>query len=382
MALEQIENFTVRLFSGLGLWAETLDGGAILVTFVVLSCVFLARNALSGLAVNAFRFVADKIQISLDDQVTDAVQPAAQALIISLALYGFMETLNLPPLLSQTMERLLISVAVASVFAAGYSLADTTVGWLVSAKDGVRGLQLAWLKKVLKAATVIIGLTAVLKVWDIDLGPVLTGMGVLGAGVALAAQDIFRNLIAGIASMSEKRFEIGDWVRVEGVVEGIVEKMELRSTLIRQFDQAAVHVPNAELANSTLINFTHRPHRRIHWTLQLVYGTSAEQLTRIRSEIERYIDTSEDFVPPGRASRYVRINAFDDSSINILVWCFTRTIDYATYLESKERLLLEIKRIVETAGSSFAFPTRSVVLSNAPGDDTERVDAEGKTERF
>jgi len=280
------------------------------------------------------------------------------------------------------VERLLISVAIASIFAAGYSLVDTTVGWLVSAKDRVRGLQLLWLKKVLRAATVIIGLAAVLKVWDIDLGPVLTGMGVLGAGVALAAQDIFRNLIAGIASMSEKRFEIGDWVRVEGVVEGIVEKMELRSTLIRQFDQAAVHVPNAELANTTLINFTRRPHRRIHWTIQLVYGTSAEQLTRIRSEIERYIDSSEDFVPPERASRYVRIDAFDDSSINILVWCFTRTIDYASYLEAKERLLLEIKRIVEASGSSFAFPTRNVVLSNPPVEDPERVDAEGGAERL
>lgn len=372
--MDHIEKLLNGLLDGVRNWSSTLDGSTVVASLVLLLCVFLARKALASGTVRALEYVSGKIQIQIDEKVRDALLPAAQALILSLVLFGVLDTLKLPPLLHQTLERLLVSVAIASVFAAGYSLVDTTVGWIVSANDRVRGLQLLWLKKVLRAAIVLIGLTAVLKVWDIDLGPVLTGMGVLGAGVALAAQDIFRNLIAGIASMSEKRFDIGDWVRVEGVVEGIVEKMELRSTQIRQFDQAAVHVPNAELANSTLINFTRRPHRRIYWSIQLVYGTTAEQLARIRDEIEEYIDNSEDFVPADRASRYVRIDAFDESSINILVWCFTRTIDYATYLEAKERLLLEIKRIVEASGSSFAFPSRSVyVEAEGSEDGTESV---------
>lgn len=365
--LEHIEKLLGGLFDGVRDWSSTLDGSTVAASVVLLLLVFLARKVLANASVRALEYVAGNIQIALDEKVKDALVPAAQALILSLALFGFLDTLNLPPLLDQTLQRLLISVAIASVFAAGYSLVDTTVGWIVSASDQVRGLQLVWLKKVLKAVVVLLGLSAVLKVWEIDLGPVLTGMGVLGAGVALAAQDIFRNLIAGIASMSEKRFDIGDWVRVEGVVEGIVEKMELRSTQIRQFDQAAVHVPNADLANSTLINYTRRPHRRINWSIQLVYGTTAEQLGRVRNEIEQYIDASEDFVPADRASRYVRIDAFDENSINILVWCFTRTIDYATYLEAKERLLLEIKRIVEASGTSFAFPTRSIVVEQAAG---------------
>jgi MscS family membrane protein len=359
--LERVFNVISNMAAQFNGWISQLDRGALAIVLVIFLIVFLSRNFLSGVAIRLLEYIAEKIQISVDETVKSAILPAAKALIISLPLYGVLEALNLPALLDQTLERLVISVAVASIFAAGYALVDVTVSWIVSSKDRIHGLQLSWLKKILKAVTVIIGLSAVLEVWKIDLGPVLTGMGVLGAGVALAAQDLFRNFIAGMASMGEKRFDIGDWVRVDGVVEGIVEKMELRSTLIRQFDQAAVHVPNAELANTTLINFTRRPYRRIYWTLDVVHSTTAEQLTKIRDEIDIYIDTCGDFAPRDMASRYVRISTFSDSAIEILVVCFTNTIDYNEYLASKERLLLRIKQIVEENGTSFAFPTRTIV---------------------
>ncbi|CTQ76730.1 MscS family inner membrane protein YnaI [Roseibium alexandrii] len=371
--LDQLFKYLADFAGKFESWWTLIDADGLLLSSAVLIVVILLRKALSGFAVRTMDFIASRIQITLGDAVKDAIEPALRALIIALAFYGVLEALHLPGILDQTLERIVVSVAVAATFAAAFVLVDVSVAWIVPAKDQVHGLQMSWLTKILKAATLIIALSAVLKVWDIDLGPVLTGMGVLGAGVALAAQDLFRNLIAGMASMGEKRFDIGDWVRVEGVVEGIVEKMELRSTLIRQFDRAAVHVPNADLANSVLINFTRRPYRRIYWDIKLVYDTSAEQLNQIRSETEKYIDESNDFASPDRASRYIRIDAFDESSINIMIWCFTNTIDYATYLEAKERLLLEIKRIVEEAGSSFAFPTRTILAENPSATaETER----------
>ncbi|MEP3047278.1 MAG: mechanosensitive ion channel family protein [Roseibium sp.] len=352
-------------------WMDRMGMDALPLAILLFLLVYFLRHVLSGYAIKALEFIASKIQITIDDTVRAAVLPAVQALLISLAFYGVLEALKLPTILGVTLERLVISVAIASIFAAGYSLVDVTVGWIIYPKERIHGIQLDWLKKILKAVILIIGLSAVLKVWDIDLGPVLTGMGVLGAGVALAAQDLFKNLIAGMASMGEKRFDIGDWVRVEGVVEGIVEKQELRSTLIRQFDQAAVHVPNAELANTTMINFTRRPYRRIRWSISVVYGTTSDQLKQIREKIEDYIEASGDFAPPELASRYVRIDKFSESSIDILVNCFTTTIDYGQYLVSKEQLLLEIKQIIEESGTSFAYPTQTV---HAEVAETRSVD--------
>ncbi|MEP3427417.1 MAG: mechanosensitive ion channel family protein [Roseibium sp.] len=358
--MDQIVETVTDLNRQVAEWADRMGMDTLPLAILLFLLVFFLRKVLSGYAIRALEYIADKIQITIDDTVKEAVLPAVQALLISLALYGVLEALKLPTLLDQTLERLVVSVAIAAIFAAGYTLVDVTVGWIIYPKERIHGIQLDWLKKILKAVIVIIGLSAVLKVWDIDLGPVLTGMGVLGAGVALAAQDLFKNLIAGMASMGEKRFDIGDWVRVEGVVEGTVEKVELRSTLIRQFDQAAVHVPNAELANTTMINFTRRPYRRIRWSISVIYGTTSDQLKQIREKIEEYIEESGDFAPPERASRYVRIDKFSDSSIDILVNCFTTTIDYGQYLVSKEQLLLAIKQIIDESGTSFAYPTRTV----------------------
>jgi MscS family membrane protein len=369
--LGQLANIPSNLMDQLSLWVGRLDVEALSVVSILLILVFLARKTLANLAVNSVRYIAEKIQIGLDETIKDALLPAAQALIISLPVYGLVTVLNLPTLLDQTLERLVVSVAIASIFSAGYSLVDVTVAWIVAPKDRVKGLQLYWIKKVLRAVVVVLGITAVLAVWEIDLGPVLTGMGVMGAGIALAAQDLFRNLIAGMTSLGEKRFDIGEWVRVEGVVEGTVEKMELRSTLIRRFDQAAVHVPNAELSNTTLINFTRRPYRRVRWSVQLVYGTTAAQLKKVRDEIEKFIDDSEDFAPPELAARYVRIESYSESSIDILINCFTNTIDYGKYLEAKERLVLSVKQIVEDAEASFAFPTRSVIVERTQESEVE-----------
>jgi len=364
--LDQLFAFISELGSQFDGWLGHIDGNSLIISGLFLVVVILFRKVLSGWAVGVLDLVANKIQITLGDTVKEAIEPALRALIVSLALYSVLEALNLPPILDKTFERIVISVAVAAIFAAAFALVDATVAWIVQPKDKIHGLQLSWLKKLLKAATLIMAVSAVLKVWDIDLGPVLTGMGVLGAGVALAAQDLFRNLIAGMASMGEKRFDIGDWVRVEGVVEGIVEKMELRSTLIRQFDQAAVHVPNADLANSTLINFSRRPHRRIRETVHLVYGSTADQINQVRNQIEAYIATCGDFVGRETVGFYVNVFEFADSSIDIQIICFTKTTVYADYLTSRERLLFNIKRIVEEAGTSFAYPTRTVVSEPGP----------------
>lgn len=362
--MEELKTTADGFLDGAVDWIQGLDTERVAIGVAVFLLVFLARRPLTKVAYEAMAHIAKAIQIPLNSRIKRAVVPAIRVLIVSFPLYGLVASLNLPPVVNLTLERLVISVAVAAIFAAAYSLVGLVAHWIVNTKGRPRDLQFDWLKKIFKAVVFVLGMVAVLQVWDIDIGPVVTGMGVLGAGMAIAAQDLFKNLIAGMASMGERRFEIGDWVRVEGVVEGIVEKVELRSTLIRQFDQGAVHVPNAVLANTTMKNFTARDHRQIYWTIQVVYGTTADQLTKIRDDIRTYVDESDDFVPKDEIPNYIYSDSFSDSSVDILIWCYTKTTEFGEYLAVKERLLLEVKRIVENAGTSFAFPTRTVVSQN------------------
>ena len=143
-----------------------------------------------------------------------------------------------------------------------------------------------------------------------------------------------------------------------------------RTTTVRRFDRAPVYVPNARLADNAVTNFTRMSHRRIRWMLGVEYRTTLEQLREIRDGIERYILDSDEFANPDEVATFVRIDSFNDSSIDILLYCFTRTTVWGEWLEIKERLACRIKEIVEGAGAGFAFPSRSLYLENT-GDAAE-----------
>jgi MscS family membrane protein len=189
--------------------------------------------------------------------------------------------------------------------------------------------------------------------------------------VALGAQDLFKNLIAGILILVEKRFHLGDWVLVDGVVEGEVETIGFRSTVIRRFDKAPVYVPNSKLSDDAVTNFAQMTHRRISWMIGLEYRTTTEQLHRVCEEIEAYIKADDDIAGPPDAPTFVKVDRFNDSSIDILVYCFTYTIRRGEWLEIKERLAYRVKDIVEGAGTGFAFPSQSLYVETIPSDRPE-----------
>lgn len=346
-------------------WLASLNWSDIILAAAIVVIVVALRNILTRWAVWLFGAVGNSIGVIIAETIKTAITPAIKTLIVSFALLIALEIIDLPGTISATLERILISVAIAAVFAVAYVLTGPLSKLLEPYRTTSTQIQIDWILRTAKVAVVFLGITAVLKVWGIDLGPALTGMGVLGAGVALAAQDLFRNLVAGMTNMNEKRFGAGDWIQVDGVIEGIVEKVAFRSTQIRRFDKALVHVPNGDLANSPLVNFSRMPHRRIYWMISMVYSTTTEQLAEIREAIEHYIDGSGDFVSQDQAARFVRIDSFDKSAINMLVYCFTKSAEYGEYLEAKEKLVIGIKDAVEHAGSAFAFPSRSIYVEAA-----------------
>jgi MscS family membrane protein len=223
-----------------------------------------------------------------------------------------------------------------------------------------------WLVRALRVGIVFIGAAIILELWGIEVGPLLAGLGLFGVAVALGAQDLFKNLIAGILVIAEKRFNPGDWIHVDGVVEGTVETIGFRSTLVRRFDLAPVHVPNAKLSDNSVTNFSAMTYRRIFLTIGVEYRTTVDQLRKIRDGLENYILESDDFVPPEQASTFVRIDRFNDSSIDIMLYCFTKTTKWGEWLAIKEKLAYHIMDTVQGAGTGFAFPSRSLYVETLP----------------
>ena len=231
-----------------------------------------------------------------------------------------------------------------------------------------------WTLKGLKILVIIIGIVAVLELWGIKVGPIIAGLGLLGVAVALGAQDLFKNLISGIMILMERRFKIGDVIHIAGEAEGIVEQIGFRSTLIRQFDSNLVMVPNFKFAERSVTNSSRRINRRIRWIIGLEYRTTVEQLKNMRNQIKEFIDKDKNFKNDDKSyfsSSFVRIDSFSDSSIDMLVQCFTNVTNWNEYIKVKETLAITIKEIAENEKAGFAFPSQSLYLESLPSNIPE-----------
>jgi MscS family membrane protein len=345
--------------------------GAILLAAGIVILSWAARRLFAHQVAGRARRWAERSKTRIDDTIVDALEPPIGLIPLAFGLFLATEILDLSGGLADGADRLVKSLIIVVIFWGLYRLVGPLSFLLRTLEDYLSHEMVDWLIKAIKFAFLFIGAAAILETWGIEVGPILAGLGILGVAVALGAQDLFKNLIAGLLIIAEKRFGVGDWIRVEGTVEGTVEKIGFRSTRIRRFDQAPVQVPNAMLSDQAVTNFSGMTHRRIYWTIGVEYRTTVPQLRRIRDEIDAYVNGSPDFVDASRLSTFVRIDSFSDSSIDILLYCFTETRVWGEWLAVKEALAYKVKEIVEGAGAAFAFPSRSLYVETLPPDRPE-----------
>ena len=228
------------------------------------------------------------------------------------------------------------------------------------------------LMKIIRIVILVAGAATILEIFGIEIAPVLAGFGLLGVAVALGAQELFKNLIAGLMILSENRFNVGDIISVDNVITGVVEDIGLRSTLIRQYNLQPAFVPNCMLAENCMVNISKMTHRRIYWLIGLEYKSTHEQLMRVRDRIQKFLDDSEQFVSDKNIGCEVKIDQFSPSSIDIMVYCFTQETSWGEYLKAKENLLIAIKEIVEDEKASFAFPSQTIYVDKSEENVTFR----------
>ncbi len=342
-----------------------VDVGRVLLSILIFVVFLGLRQLFSRIVIAALQRFAEKSHWTFDDQIVQALQSPLRFLPVSLGIFFALEEMQLNGKLDMFAGKIILSLVTFNLFWALVNLVEPMSFLLKKLEKIFTPVMLQWLIKGIRTALTLIGCAAVLETWGIRVGPFIAGMGLFGVAVALGAQDMFKNLIAGLLVIAEKRFHPGDWIKVDGIVEGTVEEIGFRSTMIRRFDKAPVYVPNSQLADNAVTNFSAMTHRRIYWKIGVLYNTSISQLRRIRDSIESYIFSNDDFAGAGEVSTFVRIDSFNDSSIDIMLYCFTKTTNWGEWLKVKEDLAYKVKEIVEAAGSGFAFPSRTVYLETA-----------------
>ncbi len=358
--MELLKNFK-SLF--LSVWDKGILGVDIFEIFIGVGIFFIFlifRGIISKVIIKRLENIAKKTTNKFDDSFVLAMEGPARFLPIVIGFFiasYYMSFSEDSREVVDTINRTLITIFIFWVM---HQIIEP-ISYVLSGLNKILTRELiGWIIKSLKILIFILGLAAVLELWGIKIGPIIAGLGLFGVAVALGAQDLFKNLISGILVLVEKRFKIGDWILVEGIIEGIVEKIGFRSTVIRKFDKSIAIIPNFQFAENAVINISQTTNWIISWTINLQYDTTVDQLKTIRNEIENYITKNEDYKPDlGYA---VRVDQFSESSIDMYIRCFTKTDDWDEWLAVKERLAIQIKQIVENNKASFAFPSQSIYV--------------------
>ena len=351
----------------LTLFVEVWDKGIlginifqVLIGLGIFLIFLLFRGFISKIIINRLKKIAKKTTNKLDDTFVQAMEGPARFFPIVIGFFIASYYLEFSPESQLFIDNINKSLITILIFWIIHQFIQP-VTYLLGGLEKILTKELVgWVVKALKILIFVLGAAAVLELWGIKIGPIIAGLGLVGVAVALGAQDLFKNLISGILVLVEKRFKVGDWIIVEGIIEGIVERIGFRSTVVRKFDKSLAIIPNFQFAENAVVNISETTNWIISWVITLQYNTTVEQLKKIRDEIEKYITNHEDYkISLGHA---VRVDKFSDSSIDMYIRCFTVTDDWDEWLKVKEKLAIEIKQIVEKNNASFAFPSQSIYV--------------------
>ncbi len=208
----------------------------------------------------------------------------------------------------------------------------------------------------------IIALAVVMVISELgyNINGLITGLGVGGLAVSLAAQDAVSNLISGFIIVFDKPFKVGEFIQNKDI-SGTVLEVSMRTTKIRTVDDSVVTVPNSKLTGDAIINISRKNMRLIETEFGLIYSTDKELIEKCKSDIKSYLISNEDIV---NSPIRVELEKLDDYSLNFGVFCYTNKTDIHEFYHVLNDVNLNIKRIVDENGAEFAFPTNSVYIEN------------------
>jgi MscS family membrane protein len=280
-------------------------------------------------------------RVVLDDALFEALDGPARGLVWVVGVTFAAEVTPAADLIGEQAERLITYVPGLRLlgivgmltwfllrFAKGYE--DHYIQYQQARGEPVDVTLVHAAGKLVRASVAITAMLVGLQTIGIDTTGLLAFGGVGGLAVGLAAQDLLANVFGGVTIYLDRPFSVGDWIRSpDQEIEGTVEQIGWRRTVIRTFDKRPLYVPNAAFTKISVENPSRMSNRRIY-----------------------KIDTSQTLM--------VNFNQFGASSLDFFVYCFTRTTVWAEYHMVKEEVLLQISEIIARHGGEIAFPTRTL----------------------
>lgn len=365
---QTIQPFINKLYNSQygDLWAYIIFGipvANIIAAILVFILFLVLRKIFTKIILEFLLMLSRKTATSLDEQIIIRLKEPIRFGFIVVGLHLFFLLLFVQ---NSFVHLMLESLIIYTIFWALISLIEAFKDYLFNYRtiDEQHSKELSeFVIKVIKGVVIAIGVSTVLHNWGVNVTGIIASLGLGGLAFALAAKDTASNLFASIALLLDNSIRSGEWIKVAGV-EGVVERVGMRTTKIRSFQKSLYTVPNHLIANNPIENFSRRGVRRIKMNVGLTYDTNSRQLENIIKEI-RYMLQHHPMISQ-KETLLVNFNSFGDSALNIFIYAFSSTAKWDKYLAIREDVHMHIIKIVEENGSSFAFPSQSIYIESTP----------------
>jgi MscS family membrane protein len=327
----------------------------IIIAFVIFFIFLFFRKIFTLFILSFFKKLTAKTKTDIDDKIFKSLKNPLRFLFIIAGIWAFFYILGIK---GGFLEHFIRGLLIFDIFWALYNIVCEfeDIFYRILGKYGKASRELAsFLIKLTKAFVIVIAIVAMLQEFGIDVTGFIASLGLGGLAFALAAKDTAANLFGGVAILTDNIFKVGEWVKI-GNAEGIVEEIGMRTTKIRAFDKRLIIVPNSKIATSNVENFSRRDRRRISMRIGVSYSTSIENLNKLLNEIRVYLQNHPMI---HKEPILIYFDEYQDSSLSVFCYFFTKTADWEMYLKVREEVNFEIKKIVEKY-SSFAFPSQSI----------------------
>lgn len=219
---------------------------------------------------------------------------------------------------------------------------------------------LAFICKSIKVIIYIIAAYIILLEFDYNLSGIITGLGLGSVVIAFAAQDIAKNIFAGLSIFVDRPFEIGDFIEC-GTYIGTVEDIKFRTTKIRTLENTVITIPNTVLTNGAINNYNSMQKRRFSLDLGLVMSTPSDTIEKITNRIKFALENHKNVI---ENSVVVSFNKITQDSMNLMIYLYTDVTDYEEFLKFSQEINIIIMEIVEKEEIGLAYPSQDIYIRN------------------
>ncbi len=337
--------------------------------FAVVMLTFIGRY----LAMRALKVLGDQFEKTTnvwDDALFKAAQGPLSWFILILGLIwavqisdGYLDMVLFSPANLDIIRQLTFIVLTMVFLVRFITLAEARIldDLKSQTEDGEGRLDPTTLHALAKLTRLSVFISAVLvalPTLGIEITALLAFGGVGGIAVGFAAQDLLSNFFGGLMIYLDRPFAIGDWIRSpDREIEGTVESIGWRLTVVRTFDKRPLYVPNSVFAKLALENPSRMTNRRIYENIGIRYK-DASKMDQIVQDVNAMLQGHEEIDQD--QTLIVNFNGYGKSSLDFFVYTFTKTTNWVKFHEIKQDVMLRIIRIVHEHQADFAFPTTTV----------------------